>query len=255
MFRSLIQTICLPAGDTFKTYTSNYKNCAKNTPNDLKFDNEQVISAFLTRLSSDYPTELNKMTGFIRQFIDVGTTAQKDVLLVKRLIELIRHDESIPKTAPFIITKRGIAVTKADLISSTDEIYLPAFILDLWKFIVTERKDNAIGEKTIACWKHPTTQGRYVGIDGSTVTRDIKVKCGMLTPAVPVDDSELDPALTAASDHGFVMPDVHEYLRNAEEKYSTVKTLLYSEQPKPFYDFMYVISSGISMMAASLQSI
>ena len=225
----------LPAGDTFKTYTSNYKNCAKNTPNDLKFDNEQVISAFLKRLSSDYATELNKMTGFVRQFIDVGTTAQKDVLLAKRLIELIRDDESIPKTVTFIVSKNSTAVTKADLINSTDEIYLPAFLLDLWKFIVTERKNNALGGRTIANWKHPTAQGRYIGIDGSTVTRDIKVKCGKyIEPAVHVNYAG-EPAPEVLE--RFVMPDVTTYLRTVEEKYSKMKTLLYNEQPKPFYSF------------------
>jgi hypothetical protein len=228
----------LPAGDTFVTYTSNYKKCAKNMPNDLKFENKQVLSAFLTRLDTDYPTELNKMTRFVRQFIDVGTATQMDVLLVKRLIELIRDDESIPMTAQIAVTKRGTAVTKADLINSTDEIYLPAFLLDLWKFIVTERKNNALGDRTIANWKHPAVQGRYIGIDGSTITRDIKVNCGKhLAPATPADDAEPAVAPTAASDNGFVMPDVYEYLRNAEEKYSTMKTLLYTEQPKPFYDF------------------
>ena len=33
------------------------------------------------------------------------------------------------------------------------------------------------------------------------------------------------------------MPDVYTYLRNAEEKYSTMKTLLYNDQPKKFYSF------------------
>ena len=33
------------------------------------------------------------------------------------------------------------------------------------------------------------------------------------------------------------MPNVYEYLRNAEAKYSSMKTLLYNDQPKPFYDF------------------
>ena len=27
-----------PAGDTFRTYTTNYKKCAKTTPEDLKFE-------------------------------------------------------------------------------------------------------------------------------------------------------------------------------------------------------------------------
>ncbi len=227
-----------PAGDTFRTYTTNYKKCAKTTPNDLKFDNEQVVSAFLMRLATDYPTELNKMTGFVRQFIDIGTTAQKDVLLAKRLIELIRDDKSIPISAQFAVTKSGTAATKGDLVNSTDEIYLPAFLLDLWKFIVTEQKNNAFGGITIVQWQHPTIQGRYIGIDGSTITREIKVKCDV---SVPSWDSDAKAAnvkdFASATNREPLVPDVNTYLQSAKNKYSTIKTLLYNDQPRQFYDF------------------
>ena len=226
-----------PAGDTFKTYTTNYKKCAETTPADLKFENAQIISAFINRLATDYPSELNKATRFVWQFIDVGTAAQKDVLLAKRLIELIRDDQSIPMTVQFVVAKNGTTAIKDDLINITDEIYLPAFILDLWRFIVTERKDNALGTATITKWQHATVQGRYIGPDGSTITREIKVKCGKYIAPEHSDDTGVLPELEAASDEGFVMPDVYKYLRNAFEKYSSMKTLLYQDQPEPFYSF------------------
>ncbi len=226
-----------PAGDTFRTYTTNYKKCAETTPDDLKFENTQVTSAFLTRLASDYPSELNKVTRFVWQFIDVGTAAQKDVLLIKRLIELIRDDQSIPMSAQFVVTKSGTSATKGDLINITDEVYLPAFILDLWKFIVTERKDNALGVATIKKWQHSTIPGRYIGIDGSSITREIKVNCGKYIGPKHSDDTGVVSELAATYDECFVMPDVYKYLRNAFEKYSTMKTLLYQDQPKLFYSF------------------
>lgn len=226
-----------PAGDTFRTYTTNYKKCAKTTPEDLKFENAQVISAFLTRLATDYASELNKATKFVREFIDVGTAAQKDILLAKRLIELIRDDQSIPMTVQFVVAKNGTMATKGDIVNITDEIYLPAFILDLWRFIVTERKDNALGGATITKWQHPAVRGRYIGTDGSTITRGIKVNCGKFIAPKPSDDMGAEPELAAASDEVFVMPDVYKYLRNAFEKYSSMKTLLYQDQPKLFYSF------------------
>jgi len=226
-----------PAGDTFRTYTTNYKKCAKTTPEDLKFENAQVISAFLTRLATDYASELNKATKFVREFIDVGTAAQKDILLAKRLIELIRDDQSIPMTVQFVVAKNGTTATKGDIVNITDEIYLPAFILDLWRFIVTERKDNALGGATITKWQHPAVRGRYIGTDGSTITRGIKVNCGKFIAPKPSDDMGAEPELAAASDEVFVMPDVYKYLRNAFEKYSSMKTLLYQDQPKLFYSF------------------
>jgi hypothetical protein len=226
-----------PAGNTFKTYTTYYKRCTEHTPNDLKFENESVISAFLVRLETDYAAELTKMAAFINQYIDVGTTAQNDVLLVKRLIELIRDDESIPAMTQFAVCKDGSLVDKRGLVGVT-EVYLPAFLLSVWKFIVTERKDNSIGAETISTWQHPTAQGRYAGIDGSTIKQNIKVVCDVIVGPVDSADKMLEvEGMIAATAEKFEMPDVYTYLRNAEERYSSMKTLLYNDQPKPFYSF------------------
>lgn len=225
-----------PAGNTFKTYTTYFKRCADNTPLELQFENEAIISAFLTRLATDYSAELNKATGFVRRFIDVGTTAQNDVLLVKRLIELIRGDESIPATRLFVVAKDGTAGSKNDLVNIT-EVYLPAFILDVWKFIVTERKDNSKGARTISDW-FPSRHDRYEGIDGSTITQEMEVGCEeYVASAVPTADTEFSAELAPEVSKAFIMPDVYTYLRNADEKYSSMKTLLYNDQPKPFYSF------------------
>jgi hypothetical protein len=164
-----------PAGDTFKTYTTYFKRCGDNTPLELQFENEAVVSAFLTRMATDYPAELNKATGFVRRFIDVGTTAQNDVLLVKRLIELIRDDSSIPDTALFVVAEDRIALSKTDLVNIT-KVNLPAFILDVWKYIVTEKKNNGDGMATISAW-FPSRTDRYEGIDGATIAQDIDVEC------------------------------------------------------------------------------
>lgn len=226
-----------PAGTTFRTYTTNYKKCVKDTPNDLRFENNTVISAFLARLEKEYASELSKTTAFIHQFVDISATTQSHVLLVKRLIELIRDDTSIPNTIQFEVSKEGPPVSKSELVAAT-ELYLPAFLLSVWKFIVTERKDNSIGAGTISAWQHPSVQGRYVGIDGSTISQDLKVECDECIPqaCLAAEMKDVDEKVTPAVDQ-LIMPDVYSYLRNAEEKYSTLKTLLYNDQPMPFYSF------------------
>jgi len=226
-----------PAGDTFRTYTTNYKKCAEYTPDDLKFDNESVMLAFLARLENEYVAELCKATAFTNRFIDISTTTQKHVLLIKRLIELIRDDKSIPVATQFVVGKDGSFVDKNGLETVT-EVYLPAFLLSVWKFIVTERKDNSIGAETISAWQHPTVQGRYVGIDGSTISQEVKVECDEYIAPVNLTAEMKDAEeQLAATVEKFIMPDVYTYLRNAEEKYSTMKTLLYNDQPKQFYSF------------------
>ena len=164
-----------PAGDTFRTYTSKYKKCDEYTPDALKFDNEVVISAFLSRLETDYSTELIKATEFTNQFIDIGSTAKNDVLLVKRLMELIRDDEGISDSHQFTVSSDGLSVSKSEL-DLVNEVCLPAFLLSVWKFVVTERKDNSKGAATIAAW-FPNAKNRYEGISGSTIKQTIKVYC------------------------------------------------------------------------------
>lgn len=226
-----------PVGGTFSTYTTNYKKCADNTPDDLKFENETVVTAFLVRLATDYAAELKKAAAFANRFIDISTTTQKHVLLVKRLIELIQDDKSIPDTIQFAVGKDGLFVDKSGLVAVT-EVYLPAFLLSVWKFIVTERKDNSIGAETISAWKHPMVQGRYAGIDGSTISQELKVECDAYIAAVnSTADAQDAEEQIAATIEKFIMPDVYTYLRNAENKYSTMKTLLYNDQPMPFYSF------------------
>ncbi len=233
-----------PAGSTFRTHTTNYKKCAKYTPNDLKFENDAVMSAFLARLETDYITELNKMTEFVNRYIDVGTTAQNDVLLVKRLIELIRDDNSIPATTQFAVCKDGLVVDKSGL-ETVDVVYLPAFLLSIWTFIVIERKDNSLGAETFSAWQDPKAQGRYAGINGSTVLQELTVECDEYIAPVHLTSEEEDVEAKVPTAVGkFIMPDVYKYLRKAEEKYSTIKILIDRDNPKPFYDFY--VCNGIN---------
>ncbi|MGI6788408.1 MAG: hypothetical protein ACOX4X_02745 [Aminobacterium colombiense] len=103
---------------------------------------------------------------------------------------------------------------------------------------MTERKDNCVGAATVSAWSVPNVQGRYRVPEGSPVPEGFKVDCGTyVAPVAPTIDTEFSTELVPEVTKEFIMPDVYTYLRNAEEKYSTMKTLLYNDQPKPFYSF------------------
>jgi hypothetical protein len=125
-------------------------------------------------LETDYSTELIKATEFTNQFIDIGSTAKNYVLLVKRLMELIRDDEGISDSHQFTVGSDGSSVSKREL-DLVNEVCLPAFLLSVWKFVVTERKDNSKGAATIAAW-FPNAKNRYEGISGSIIKQTIKSK-------------------------------------------------------------------------------
>ena len=259
-----------PAGETFKTYTTYFKRCAENTPQDLQFADEAVVSAFLSRIESDYDGVLNNMTGFVNNYIEVGTTKQKDIKLARRLIEMIVSDKgepAIPDDYQFAVGKDGTSVSKVEL-ATVPNIYLPAFLLGIWEFIVTERNDNRVGAATVSTWSVPNVQGRY-SIPKSSPTPDgFTVDCG--TYVVPVSssvDTEISTALTPTIVQNIIMPElnpseeIREYLNKTYKWYEKLKTLLYDKTPMAFYDFyvcndlMYNDKTIAGATVAQLQSI
>lgn len=163
-----------PAGNSFETYTTNYKKCDGSIGDDLRFDNQTILSSFSRRLANEYESLLGASTAFCVDFIDIRETPQNHVKLVKRLIELIRDDKSITDDELFQVGKNGYKVNKKALTKLT-EISLPDFLLSVWAFVVLKRNDNSVGKETIAAWSDPKTKGRYIGIDGTSITQDINL--------------------------------------------------------------------------------
>ncbi len=103
---------------------------------------------------------------------------------------------------------------------------------------MTNPRDNSTGSATIAAWYQTSTKGRYTGIDGSTIIDEIIVECDVIEMSEEISCVKTCAAeLVVETAQEFIMPDVYTYLRNAETRYRTIKTLLYNDQPKSLYDF------------------
>jgi len=163
-----------PTGTSFETYTTNFKKCDGSIGEDLKFNNDNVKAAFESRVKDSYSTVLNEMADFCDAYIDLRDTPKEHVNLVKRLIELIRDDKTIDSHL-FVVQKSGAAKLKDELLAITD-VHLPAFLLSVLSFIVTNRNDNSVGKATIGVWHNiPNAKTRYNGIDGSSIEQDIAI--------------------------------------------------------------------------------
>jgi hypothetical protein len=135
-----------PTGNSFETYTTNFKKCDGSIGEDLKFKNENVISSFKNDLAENYPAKLQKMTSFCVDYIDIRETTREHEKLVKRLIELIHDDSSIDDNEMFRLGNNALSVNKRGL-PKTTEINLADFLLSILSFIVTtERRDIALAE-------------------------------------------------------------------------------------------------------------
>lgn len=178
---------------TFKTNTSDYKSCKISSSTYLPLAD---TTAFDNRVKSGYEVPLRAMCDFVDRFIDVGTGAEKDIRLVKALLELIDADQSIDSDQIFYVREDGSALTKASLRSETN-IYLPSFLLGVWHFVLVNRKDNTVGRATYDEWCPPNggAPRTYTGNIGDGITRAISV-----TAIMPVDSDAVvatDDALSS----------------------------------------------------------
>jgi hypothetical protein len=87
-----------PTGNSFETYTSNFKKCDGSIGEDLRFDNESVRDVFRKRMEDDYAAVANDVAILCTNYIDTRESTRSHEKLVKRLIELIRDDEMILST-------------------------------------------------------------------------------------------------------------------------------------------------------------
>jgi hypothetical protein len=91
------------------------------------------------------------MTEFAAMFLETGTAVQKDVRLVKALIDLIEQDDSIQPNEEFYIEENGGKIKKTAL-GGLNDVCLPAFLLGVWHYVVVNRKDNSVGKATYDDW-------------------------------------------------------------------------------------------------------
>ncbi len=73
----------------------------------LPFDDSAEVSAFNSRVKTEYNIVLAAMSDFVAGFIDSGTSAKKDECIVKALLELIDGDETIDDTQLFYVNENG----------------------------------------------------------------------------------------------------------------------------------------------------
>lgn len=81
-----------PGKENLKGTVNNYKACKTSSSTYLPFNDDQAISAFDTAVRTDYQKALNRMIGFVNDFIDLGENIHKDVNLVRALVDLILQD-------------------------------------------------------------------------------------------------------------------------------------------------------------------
>jgi hypothetical protein len=164
-----------PRLERIKTKTNDFKACKLSKGEYLPFGNTPEIESFDDRVRTDYRSALMSMADFVNEFLDLGESVQKDIRLVKALIELVQLDGSIALEEGFFISEDGEQIKKAAL-GGLKRVCYPAFLLGIWHYVVMNRKDNSVGKATYDEWCPENGGGprSYSGRMGKDITAEIR---------------------------------------------------------------------------------
>lgn len=170
---------------------SEYMNCKSEGSINVPFNDPAFIASFNSRISNEYPVVLTMMKGFI----DMHIQKEKQLWLVKALLDVIEGDDDIKEDALFYCLEDGSLISKEQLILEST-YNLDSFLLGVFHFITNKRNGrNTEGLTTIEAATRQRKNGRdYTGEFGNNINRIITIKrfdpSAIPTPKESVNNAE-----------------------------------------------------------------
>lgn len=161
---------------SIRTKVNDYKSCKQSKGEYLPFGKTAEVTEFDKRVKSDYESELMAMIKFVQDFLEIGSSGKREYKLITALLDLISQDESIKDADEMYVSPDGKALPKSEIVKMTD-VHLPAFLLGIWHFCNTQRKNNRVGEATYNIWCPENGGGprEYEGHMGEDWSVEIKL--------------------------------------------------------------------------------
>lgn len=245
---------------SLSTIASNFKACNNINSTYFPFFDDDISEAFDNRVKENHDAALKDMIKFVDAFINKEI---KGVKLVSALAELIAKDPTITDDTELYIRVDNTPVRKADMFNES-QLNLYAFLLGTWHFIIMNRPDNRVGIATYKSW-HNTDRVELnaqkpfesdlwknsklkvnVDTDKPKLASEVQTSNNVILGTVgTMKLSDFDPA-DVAKGKAYIekvlgneedVSGIKTYLKKAYDKYSTLKTLMYRDEPKPFYSF------------------
>lgn len=250
-------------GRSAATTTSKYKSCESINTGFLNTLADDNIKKFNDLIKNDYEKLMYGMQSYIDSYLLIDP---KDPWLVYALLELIDDDIDIKESYEFYCMPDGKTIRKDDLLRES-VISVPALLIGIWYYVINEKISNRIGRETFLSWTdeaesnngerpfiseiglHPKRKVEVTFFDSSVDDSDAdtsaddfytdtseKVVIGSVSSEIIVGDDKvffLDNKIVEEEESGRF----DDYINNITKKYSIIKTLLYNNEPKPFYDF------------------
>ena len=185
-----------PGKENLKVTANNYKACKISNSTYLPFDDEQVISAFDSKVKTAYQSAPNRMVGFVHDFLDMSETVHKDVNLIRAIVDLVQQDQTIKAGDEFFIGQNGEKKKKATL-GDLKEVCLPSFLLGVWHYIVVNRKDNGIGKATYDVWCPSAGGGqrKYIAHMGKGILESLTISYADIVEKAEMDAEPVETVI------------------------------------------------------------
>lgn len=222
---------------SFSTVKSNFKKCTNKKSIYLPFDDETKIKDFNALMKGNYPEALRRMNGFLNEYFELDFQGVTKTI-VAMFLDLISMDESISDDDVFYAGNGGDALSKSELMTASKISFQP-FILGVYHFVLNNRKDNSVGARTFDEW-HNQPSGRNTKREFvSGIGRRKFLEIGVVV--LESTDIQFESNILV-DQNGQQIKSIEQnkkttYLFNLKNKYKTLKTLLYNDSPRSFYDF------------------
>ena len=186
-----------PAGDTQKTYASDFKQCKDSKTAYTKFTDSDYRQKFDADVRSGKSKALYMVTEFVKECIDVKRNGTQ---LVRCILGMIKDDKTVKATDEFFIFPDGGSMSKQDILT-TDNFFIEPFLLGVWHYIIMKRAEkNELGSDTYKSW-YPKRDD-YRGTVGSDITMPIKVKSANVEKPIETEETFEEQGFTTHVEQG-----------------------------------------------------
>lgn len=223
--------IQMPSGDSPKTNASQFKSCKIDRSTWFPLLSNDFIETFKYQMTKNYTETLIRVNKLFTNFINKNS--MNITRLGRSILDLIARDDSIPDDAEFFIHNGTEAIKKVDMLPN-NKYEIQPLVLGVWYYLITNKVINSLGVDTFN-FMH-TLSGEHGVYD---MTFDISTSQYNETPVIALSDNdfrldikEIGNPLTPEIPYDFSI-----YLKKVEDKYKDVKTFLYKNTPRYFYDF------------------
>lgn len=224
-------SIHMPSGDSPKTNASQFKSCKIDKTTWFPLLSNDFIESFRHEIRENYTETLIRVNKLFSKFINKSTFNINR--LGRSILDLIARDKSIPDDAQFFIYNAIEPVKKIDMLSN-NKYKLQPLILGVWYYLIINKVHNTEGAKTFA-YMHSLSREHGVYDMKFDITNSKYNKTHIITLC------DNDSLFDARKQKNTVFPkipyDFTDYLIKIKNKYKDVKTFIYKNSPKNFYDF------------------